>query len=169
MSYKVGKCIDCAPDAPAKPLIAKRCEFHYKMHRNKVNAGKKHNVEKKAFKKDLNVYFASQILQIPPCCEECGDDIRYWRDKNPRMLVAHILPKRKSGGFPSVATHPLNRVFLCPNCHTNMDNKGKEFVEKMKVYPIMIERLQSFYDAVKEKHLISKFFNNFVKNNGNEK
>ena len=63
MNYKVGKCIDCAPDAPAKPLIAKRCEFHYKMHRNRVNAGKKHNVEKKAFKKDLNVYLQAKFCK----------------------------------------------------------------------------------------------------------
>lgn len=160
---KRGHCIDCPPDAPEKFLTAGRCEFHYRAHRNRVNAGKKHNVAKREKKQELNVFFASQILEIPACCEECGDDIRYWRDKNPRMLVAHILPKRKSGGFPSVATHPLNRVFLCPNCHTNMDNKGKDFVEKMKVYPIMIERLQSFYDAVKEKHLISNFGN--VKHN----
>ena len=77
MSYKVGKCIDCAPDAPAKPLIAKRCEFHYKIHRKNVNAGKKHNVEKMEYKKELNVFFASQILQIPATCENCKTDIRF--------------------------------------------------------------------------------------------
>ena len=166
---KIGKCIDCAPDAPAKPLIAKRCEFHYKTHRNKVNAGKKHNVEKKAFKKDLNVYFASQILQIPATCENCGCDIRWQREKHPRMLVAHILPKRKSGGFPSVATHPLNRVFLCPDCHTQMDNKGEDFVKKMKIYPIMIERLKKFAHCITEKTELPNGFANFVKNNDNER
>ena len=169
MKAKKGKCVDCPSGTPEKYLIAKRCEFHYKLHRNKVNAGKKHNVEKREYKKELNVFFASQILQIPPCCEECGDDIRYWREKNPRMLVAHILPKRPNGGFPSVATHPLNRVFLCPDCHTNMDLKGKDFVKKMKTYPLMVERLKTFYPSIKEKHLISKFFDIFVGNNDNEK
>lgn len=148
MNYKVGKCIDCAPDAPAKPLIAKRCEFHYKIHRNKVNAGKKHNVEKKAFKKDLNVYFASQILQIPATCENCGCDIRWQREKHPRALVAHILPKRKQGGFPAVATHPKNRVFLCITCHTDFDNKGAEYAENMRCLPIMRQRFEEFKNCL---------------------
>ena len=150
MSYKVGKCIDCAPDAPMKPLIAKRCEFHYKLHRNKVNAGKKHNVEKREYKKELNGFFASQILQIPATCENCKTDIRFWRnDKRfSRSLVAHILPKRKLGGFPSVGTHPKNRVFLCPDCHTQMDNKGAEYAENMRCLPIMRQRFAEFKNCL---------------------
>ena len=150
---KIGKCIDCPPGAPLKPLTAKRCQFHYKVHRNQVNSTKKHNVAKKVFKQELNVFFASQVLQIPPCCEECGDDIRYWRDKNPRMLVAHILPKRKSGGFPLVATHPLNRMFYCPTCHTDFDNKGVSHAIKMKSLPLMISRFNQFKSVLSPQDL----------------
>ena len=64
MKAKKGKCVDCPIGTPEKYLIAKRCEFHYKLHRSKVNAGKKHNVEKREYKKELNVFFASQIREI---------------------------------------------------------------------------------------------------------
>ena len=155
MKAKKGKCVDCPSGTPEKYLIAKRCEFHYKLHRNKVNAGKKHNVEKREYKKELNVFFASQILQIPATCENCKTDIRFWRnDKRfSRSLVAHILPKRKIGGFPSVGTHPKNRVFLCPTCHTDFDNKGAEYAEKMPALSIMRERFNEFKDVLTKSEL----------------
>lgn len=149
---KKGKCVDCPPDASLKYLTAKRCGFHYPLHRKKVNAGKAHNVEKEQTKKDLNVYFASQILQITDCCENCGTDIRWMRqNKNfARSLVAHILPKRKMGGFPTVATHPKNRFFACPDCHGGYDNQGSDFAKKMPALPLLIERFNEF------KHLLTR-------------
>ena len=152
---KRGHCIDCPPDAPEKFLTAGRCEFHYRAHRNRVNAGKKHNVAKREKKQELNVFFASQILEIPPCCEECTRDIRFYRaSKNfARSLVAHILPKREKGGFPLVATHPLNRMFYCPDCHTNFDNKGIEHAMKLKSLPLMISRFNQFKSVLSPQDL----------------
>lgn len=152
---KRGHCIDCPPDAPEKFLTAGRCEFHYRAHRNRVNAGKKHNVAKREKKQELNVFFASQILEIPPCCEECTRDIRFYRaSKNfARSLVAHILPKREKGGFPLVATHPLNRMFYCPDCHTDFDNKGIEHAMKLKSLPLMISRFNQFKDVLSPQDL----------------
>ena len=152
---KRGHCIDCPPDAPEKFLTAGRCEFHYKVHRNQVNAGKKHNVAKREKKQELNVFFASQILDIPVCCEECTRDIRFYRaSKNfARSLVAHILPKREKGGFPLVATHPLNRMFYCPDCHNDFDNKGIEHAMKMKSLPLMISRFNQFKDVLSPQDL----------------
>ena len=150
---KKGKCIDCPAGAPEKYLTAKRCEFHYRLHRNAVNANKKHNVSKKEFKADLNVFFASQTLQVPYKCEECGGDISYWKIKNPRMLIAHILPKRKNGGFPSVATHPRNRMFYCPDCHTYFDTKGASFAEQLKSLPVMRARFNEFKNELSEQDL----------------
>lgn len=40
IKIKTGKCIDCPPDAPYRPLIAKRCQRHYKTYRACVNAEK---------------------------------------------------------------------------------------------------------------------------------
>lgn len=144
MKPKKGHCIDCPDGSPEKYLTAKRCGFHYKKHRAAISAAKPKARAKVAKKAELNIFFASQILDIPAKCENCPNDIRYWRQINPRMLVAHILPKREVGGFPQVATHPLNRVFLCPDCHTNFDNKGEAFALTMPALPLIIERFNGF-------------------------
>lgn len=152
---KRGQCLDCPPNSPEKYLTAGRCGFHYKLHRQRVNKGKKHNVAKVETKKELNVFFASQILEIPSNCEECGNDLRYLRaNKNfARSLVAHILPKRPVGGFPTVATHPLNRMFYCPDCHTDFDNKGIDFAKQLKSLPLMISRFNQFKDLLSPQDL----------------
>lgn len=41
IKIKTGKCVDCPPDAPYRPLIAKRCQTHYKAYRAIVNTEKK--------------------------------------------------------------------------------------------------------------------------------
>lgn len=40
IKIKTGKCIDCPPEAPYRPLIAKRCQIHYKTYRTQINADK---------------------------------------------------------------------------------------------------------------------------------
>lgn len=40
IKIKTGKCIDCPPGVPYRPLIAKRGQSHYKVHRAKENAEK---------------------------------------------------------------------------------------------------------------------------------
>jgi hypothetical protein len=97
----------------------------------------------------LNVFFASQALQVPENCENCGLPLFAYSDANKRFVTAHILPK-KDKQFPSVATHPLNRMFLgfglfssC-NCHGDWDNKDADARIKMPCYSLAIERLQSF-------------------------
>ena len=135
---KKGFCIDCK-DGKEKPLTAKRCQTHYWKHREKVN--KEKNKDKKAWKaekrKELNVFFANQILALPNNCEECNASLKYWKtSKLIKATIAHILPKRENG-FPSVATHPMNRMFFCPDCHTNFDNGDSKDAEKMKSLPII--------------------------------
>ncbi|KPE51003.1 hypothetical protein [Chryseobacterium indologenes] len=41
IKIKTGKCLDCPSDAPYRPLIAKRCQAHYKAYRIKVNSEKR--------------------------------------------------------------------------------------------------------------------------------
>lgn len=138
---KVGQCVDCPEGSPDQPITAGRCNKHYWPHRAKVSASKVRVKEKGVYKDELNIFFADETANMPECCEECGNRL----PKSPawmrRACIAHILPKRVEHGFPSVATHTLNKMFFCPDCHTNMDNLGKDRILKMKTLPIMRERV----------------------------
>lgn len=138
MKPKTGNCIDCGNSSP---LIAKRCQNCYWRHRSSINASKPKNKAKKAQKQVLGTYFASQILAMPEKCEESGVLLPKSPDWMRKACIAHILKKRADFGFPSVAIHPLNRIFLHPDIHTNMDNLGKDYIMKMKSLPIMKERV----------------------------
>lgn len=131
------------------PLIAQRCADHYwasrrQAKKNKSSQGLKISQKGDDLKK-MGVFFANQILQIPNCCEECGKSLASLKAWKPKIIIAHILPKKKTaGGFPSVAMHPENRMFFCWDCHTNYDNLGSEYALKMNSLPIMRERFQRF-------------------------
>lgn len=146
---KKGKCVDCDPSAPERFLTGGRCAFHYRIYLSTKNRDKKSNVEKRETAKKLTVFFASQILEAPDYCEnDCGTSIRYFKNIRSRVIVAHILPKRKTGGFPTVADNPNNVVFLCPDCHTNYDNGGSDFASKMPALEIMRERFKKFQNLL---------------------
>ena len=128
-------------------LIGGFCPPDYWKSRQKINSSKKHNIEKKEAKKEFSVFFANQLKDNPEFCEECGVSLRASKAINPRSVVAHILPKRKSC-FPSVATNSDNRLFLCVNCHSDYDNKGWEHVAQMKVFELAKQRLALFVDCL---------------------
>lgn len=137
-------------------LIAKKCKTHYWQHRASVKKNSSSNrlkmAEKKERQKDLNEWFEKQIAQIPTYCEECGTNLGGWRQVMPRAIIAHILPKRlTAGGFPSVATHPMNRMFYCPDCHNRYDNRGWSHVPTMKSYPKVLERFKEFAGDLTEE------------------
>lgn len=142
MKPNKGKCIDCPPDAGIVPIIAGRCGKHYWPYRNKVNREKAGKQAKEARAGELKVFFASQARVFPDKCEESGQPL----PKSPAWLkkacIAHILKKRADFGFPSVATHPSNKIFLHPDIHSNMDNLGKDYILKMKSLPVMKERVK---------------------------
>jgi len=138
------------------PLIARKCKTHYWKHRAEVNKKKpenKHKTNERAKRKaELDKWFEKQIKKIPEYCEECGTNLGGWRLVMPRAIIAHILPKRTGpGGFPSVATHPENRMYYCPDCHNGYDNKGWSHVEKMKSFKKVKRRLQKFSGDLSEE------------------
>ena len=145
----------CPPNFP-ETYITKDglCQNHYWSENAKKNAEKKKKngtaKAKAKTAKDLNVFFASQLPEIPEKCEECSSSLKWQKMNNFKSIIAHILPKRKVGGFPSVATHPKNRMFLCLDCHANMDNKGSDFVKNMKCFDLICERFFEF------EHLLSE-------------
>jgi hypothetical protein len=80
----------------------------------------------------LQLWFALQIKQCPDRCDECNKRFVFFATWTHKAAIAHIVRKSK---FKSVQTHPLNRCFLCLDCHTDYDNRGSEFVTKMKIFP----------------------------------
>lgn len=141
IAQKFGRCIDCPNGSPEVPVVAGRCQKHYWPYRNKVNEEKRRNKPKNGQKQELAIFFANQALQRPKCCEECGGILPTSPAWMVRATIAHILPKRPDFGFPSVATHPTNKMFLCIDCHTNFDNLGEIFIVKMKLLPVIRERV----------------------------
>lgn len=137
---KTGKCNhDGCPYTG--PLIAKKCPTHYWQGRQKVNAEKPANKAKKLQKQVVGTYMANQALTRPTHCEETGQRLPTYPEHMKRACQAHILPKRTDYGFPSVAIHPQNMIFLHPDIHTDMDNFGRDYIVKMKSLPIMRERV----------------------------
>lgn len=84
-------------------------------------------------------------------CWETGDTIPI---SYMRAATAHILPKKDNiGGFPSVATHPLNYLILSPlNGSHDKTHTWSKF-QTMKVWPQAVERFKKIYPyiALKER------------------
>lgn len=100
---------------------------------------KKYNINKKSAKKiaeeqkeradrggeDTELqkwYKRCQKMMSGNCCE-CGKLTETKNFQQSIYSICHILAKRKTVA-PSVATHPLNWIELCPDCHTRFDNIG---------------------------------------------
>lgn len=107
--------------------------------------GPKPEAVKRQEKKEKGEFFATQIKNAPDRCEECGKSLVGTKIINPAAIVCHIVPKST---VPSVATHPDNRFFGCSSCHHSFDNKGASFIIKMKIFPILKERVAKFYHLI---------------------
>lgn len=94
--------------------------------------------KERARKKDLSKFFDDALNAAPFHCQECSADLRDSVLINPRTIVAHILKKDPKYGFPSVACNHNNKVYLCYSCHHKFDNKGEEYIVKMKIYPELV-------------------------------
>jgi hypothetical protein len=147
----------CCVENCKRPIYSKKmCQEHYWKDNAKKNQEKKKAngtaAKKQKSAKELNIFFASQLLEVPKYCENnCGSSLdRLKNSKMRKAIIAHILPKREIGGFPSVATHPKNKLFLCLECHTDFDNKGADFAPTMDCFDLMCERFMEFKDQLSE-------------------
>ncbi len=86
-------------------------------------------------------------------CENCNKSLRPSMVINPATVVAHILPKRKDGGCPSVAFHDNNYMLLCEACHGAYDKASSEEIEQMPVYLIAYHRVQTFLHLIPANEL----------------
>lgn len=113
---------------------------------------------KKKFKAELNILFGVQALKIPGRCENCGQPIIANDTTERRACIAHILPKSEKQGFPEVAIHPQNRMFLSPRCcHGEWDNTDSEHRKTMPCYKIALVRFEQFKHLLTGKKLIKAY------------
>lgn len=115
------------------------------LHKAPVKADK----AKEVVKQERNLFFAEQALVFPVNCENCGRALNPIDNKDRRAMTCHILPKKEGhGGFPSVALHPQNKVFMCWNrgCygHGQYDNGDASTRIEMAVYQLAVERFRMF-------------------------
>lgn len=106
---------------------------------------------------DLDKWFDFQIeyeLTNGKCqCQNCNKPIRHQLLSKDtwvrRGSIAHIIPKRPIGGFPSVSTHLHNFFLACLDCHKKFDSSWDAAV-KMPVFPIAKAKFNLFRNAIKE-------------------
>lgn len=93
---------------------------------------------------ELVKWFKSKIKISSGRCSECGCSVETHVYKYAAMTIAHLLPKRDNM-CPSVKTHPLNYIILCPDHHHQYDNSSWDDREKMGCWPVIQERLVMIY------------------------
>lgn len=110
---------------------------------------------KKSFKQELNVFYASQLLQIPKYCENCQAPLYIFTKWDGRKMTCHILPKST---FPELAIHQLNRIFMCCDggCygHAKYDNGDALERSQMPVYKYVIERWPELKKCLTEAKIV---------------
>lgn len=132
--FSKGRCKSCAQKGYAKKSQSKKAAVS-----EKVN---------------LSKWYLQQKTQIPDFCEECGCSLEilkkstFWT-----TIIAHIVPKR-ANKYPTVAAHPLNRVFLCDQCHNRFDNLGISEIKKFRSLQIVKRRFKVVYKSmsIEEQH-----------------
>lgn len=122
--------------------------------------GKKPDSLKRQEAKAKAGFFDAMIARAPKKCMESGKSLAGTMAINPAAVVAHILPKREKNGFPSVALNPLNIVYLEGSVHTDFDNKGKEYILKMKIYQLLCQRVASLLEFLtpEERNRVPKYY-----------
>lgn len=164
---KLGKCIECETYDNKRtlevPIIAGRCQYHYKVFRKKVCLERKKNRVKIKELIDtdsepeikLSLWYRDRMNEFTGICQECGEKIpKYLRHAS----VAHVLPKSL---FPSIAVHPENCNELGPSCgcHSKYDLSWMS-ASKMKIFLTAIEKFKILepFIALQEKRKIPEIF-----------
>ncbi len=173
ISLKLGYCIDCPTDAPKKPLIAGRCQFHYKLHRKKISYKKandranaiqsqpskyKQSIIEKVDKEEKDAlieWFRYWMANAEMRCENCGEPLTHYGIKAWHGSQHHILEK---GLFPSVQSELQNHAVIGFYCchqqwHTNYQN-----AMKMPIWRVCVQRVQPILHLVQESHKILDLF-----------
>lgn len=115
--------------------------------------------DQKVEEAQMQLYWMSAKKEIAknPKCQECGALIpekikmvgKNYSLDGYRCATAHVLPKRKEYGFPSVAANLINRLFLGTGCgcHNKYDSSWEK-AATMKVWPLAVEIFKKLYPLI---------------------
>lgn len=154
MNRKLYKCKH--PDCNIQQAILSKglCNYHRNMQRQAdgslpkyTNKIKQISTKRKLARKEergcLKGFFDYHIrmLEKNPYSEESGDRIY----EPSVMHVAHLLPKRKQGGFPSVQCNIDNIIYLLLSEHSRMDKllDERRYTELEKEFPNSIKKIRN--------------------------
>lgn len=114
----------------------------------------------------LDAWFERKMATNKPVCAECGMEA-YWLLEpqiDPkkaeayrlmwRACQAHVMPKKKNYGFPSIATNDENHIILFPSwgghlcgCHGFYDSNWYN-ATTMKIWPQIVEKFKKLYPLI---------------------
>lgn len=92
-------------------------------------------------------WFRQQVKYMPDYCEETGLKLERNIFKYAICSVAHILSQQQC---PSVALHPLNRMFFEPVFHVKFDRMSWEERQQLGCWPKIKERLIDIWPDLAE-------------------
>lgn len=173
IAQKIGQCPDCVENNiyKEKPLIAGRCQMHYKVYRAKISKDRRTSRGAPQPKKATHLetvsalydWFMDRGKELTGKCAHCRKKSSKGDPKYERFSVAHIFPKAY---FPSVATHPSNFIELCfwdESCHTSYDQQGIEYLLDGPAWSLMVERFNTFEHLLTQEERGRKFYQQFKK------
>lgn len=109
---------------------------------------KKADKPEKITKAEMDLFWltAANEIEKHPYCVECGTFIpaQFYRH-----ATAHVLPKRKDYGFPSVASNLNNYLVLGSGCgcHGKYDSNWED-AATMKVFTLATEKVRLLYPLI---------------------
>jgi len=93
---------------------------------------------------ELVNWYKARMLDMERSCEWCGKKVNNTVYEKAIFSICHILAKRKTI-CPSVATHPLNFITLCPDHHTMFDKMNWEEKKQLPFW----NKIKSKIDAMR--------------------
>jgi hypothetical protein len=164
IKQKTGKCTACGRNGP---LITDKCNTCYWQHRAKENAGRttrprydiSNQQDDQPQGKTMSEWFLERRAEMVGVCCNCGNKTAKHSDAFFVFSIAHILPKSRNSGFPSVGQHPDNWFELCMNCHTAYDSSWAT-AAKMPCFAIALKKFKRFGHliAIPERRRIPEYF-----------
>lgn len=86
-------------------------------------------------------------MKVADNCYWCGCKVEKHVFHYAKMSICHILEKNQNA-CPSVATHPLNFVILCPDHHKKFDSLSWEERERLGFWDTIRDRLIMMHDSI---------------------